>query len=200
MKDAIAQGVAVAVMVGVLLSGVSWLLAPVHDAVSDIRSELHDLVERVASLEANVALLLVRFPVPGGQPAVSEVPQQISLEASPPTCASVRWRADGGPWSTWGVPCAARTWDAAPAPWRGHGDENTDHDVEWLSGRACVWTSADERQANDGIGASGRDMERAGDRANIKAAWRELTWIGGGRDCSGYAVDPCIETWKGEFC
>lgn len=194
MKDAIAQGLAVVVMVGVLLSGVSWLLAPVHSAIADIRAELHDLVERVASLEANVALLLVRFPVPGGQPAA------FAAALSPATCASVRWRPDGGPWSAWGVPCAGRTWDAAPAPWRGHGDRNTDHDVEWLSGRACVWTSADDRQPNDGIGASGRDMAAAGDRANIKAAWREKTWIGGGHDCAGYHVDPCVETWTGEFC
>ena len=179
---------------------VKELLSPVHSAIADIRAELHDLVERVAALEANVALLLVRFPVPGGQPAGFAVPQPIFAAASPATCAAVRWRADGGPWSEWDVPCAARTWLAAPAPWRGQGDENTDHDVEWLSGRACVWTSADERQANEGIGASGRDMVRAGDRANIKAAWRELTWIGGGRDCAGYSIDRCWQSWEGEFC
>ena len=68
MRTTIAQSIGVAAMCAAILGGVSWQIAPLARSIEEIRSDVHDIVQRVQRLELQMERVLVRLPLPGGEP------------------------------------------------------------------------------------------------------------------------------------
>lgn len=71
MKTTIAQAIAAATLCAALLGGVSWQIAPLARIIEAVRADVHDLVQRVSHLEAQMELVLERLPGTGRPAAVT---------------------------------------------------------------------------------------------------------------------------------
>lgn len=190
--------VGIAVAGGGTVAGVGWV-------ASIAEGRFDSLDERMRHIEQDVGS--VRVDVGGNAERLKQIvawlaghgprPQPARLHAaalSPATCTRIQWRAEttSRVWASYDIPCVDHSWGAVPAPWRSHADTNDSYLLRYVSGApGCLWTSDSTREANSGIGESGRNLTGPPQDIRIHAAWRDKAWLGGGRLCSGYEVDLC---------
>ena len=101
MKEHLAQVLGSVATLAVVITAISWQISPIERSIEALRGDVHDIVQRVSHLEAQMDLVLERLPGTG-RPA-----------SLPPTGSTIQWRAGQG--EEW-QPIYLPTGDLLPTP------------------------------------------------------------------------------------